>query len=499
MDDGRLGNMDPTINTGGWHEFQPGKNHRQQQESHSSSLLPREGNNAGSSRSGGTIALVSARRGGELLSLSDEYVTPPTMPPHLRPSTTMTTPIGLQRGSVFKMPPPRHTVVAATTPRKSEEESLTSSLAFESSIASPSTFSSRLVPLTILSRNGMVTRSVASLSPSAVVASPSPLIITSSTTSSMMNLLPKITLTPKGGLTETVDSVINRFNHDARIDNLPEFHSDDEQSQSSTGGVKTHTFFNREESDNTEIVALHLCSPPNVHDDDDSPMRPMPSITLHHLDIIERPILLSPHSKSSPSFLRPIQSHKLQIRCRSLFDSTTKNDPIEYILHADAIAEAAKSNESLTDDDVSECNEYHPDFHLGMPTATAAITTAAITTTQERMKIPLQPRRVACDRHKSSLNNTPPLSVGLSMSKSVEQDSDEPRFDHNETLPSSVYCRPLSTTSLCGLNILQTTTTPPPSITTYDSSEYYPSIRQPSNRPSSYNSLNSLGFSIDGA
>ena len=494
------GKMDPTINTGGWHEFQPGKNHRQQQESHSSSLLPRGGNNAGSSRSGGTIALVSARRGGELLSLSNEYVTPPTMPSYLRPSVEMSTPpIGCQRGSVFKMPPRRHTVAAATTPRKTEEESLTSSLAFESSIASSSTFSSRLVPLTILSRNGMVTRSVTSLSPPAVVAFQSPLIITSTvTTTSMMNLLPKITLTPKGELTETVDSVINRFNHDARIDNLPEFLSDDERSQSSsTGGVKSDKFFYREESDNTEIVALHLCSPPNVHDDDDSPMRPMPSITLHHLDIIERPILLSPHSKSSPSFLRPIQSHKLQIRCRSLFDSTTKNDPIEYILHADAIAEAAKSNESLTDDDASEFNEYHPDFHLGMPTATAAITT-----TKERMKIPLQPRRVACDRHKSPLNNTPPLSVGLSMSKSVEQDSDEPRFDHNETLPSSVYCRPLSTTSLCGLNIVQTTTTPPPSITTYDSSEYYPncpSIRPPSYRPSSYNSLNSLGFSIDGA
>jgi hypothetical protein len=109
---------------------------------------------------------------------------------------------------------------------------------------------------------------------------------------------------------------------------------------------------------------------------------------------------------------------------------------------------------------------------------------------------------VAYDKHKSPLNNSPPLSVGLSKSKSVEQGSHEDLFDHNETLSSSVHCRPLSTTSLCGLNIVQTTTTtPPPSITTYDSSKYYPncpSIRQPSFQSSSYNSLNSLGFSIDG-
>ena len=485
--------MDPPITTGGgWHEFQPGRN---QQEHHSSSSLPRGGDNAGSSRSSSsTIALASARGGGELLSLSDElFVTPPTMPSYLIPSALKTTPIGRQRGSVFKMPPPRrHSVAAETAPRKTEEESLTSSF------ASSSTFSSRLVPLTILSRYGMVTRSMASLSPPAVVAFPSSLS-TSTVKTSSMNLLPKIALTPKGGLTETVDSVIDGHDHENRADHLPEFHSEVERSQSSsTGG---HKFFDRVESDNTEIVALHLWSPPNVHDDDDSPItRPMPSITFHHLDIIERPILLSsPHSKSSPSFLRPIKSHKkLQIRCRSLFDSTTKNDPIEHILHADAIAEAAKSNDSLTDDDGSEFNEYHPDFHLGMPTTTAATKTNS----SERIKIPFQPRSVAYDKHKSPLNNSPPLSVGLSKSKSVEQGSHEDLFDHNETLSSSVHCRPLSTTSLCGLNIVQTTTTtPPPSITTYDSSKYYPncpSIRQPSFQSSSYNSLNSLGFSIDG-
>ena len=50
---------------------------------------------------------------------------------------------------------------------------------------------------------------------------------------------------------------------------------------------------------------------------------------------------------------------------RSLFDTT--KDPIEGILLADAIAEAAKSNDPLTDDEGSEFGGDHSDFLLSMP------------------------------------------------------------------------------------------------------------------------------------
>ena len=84
------------------------------------------------------------------------------------------------------------------------------------------------------------------------------------------------------------------------------------------------------------------------------PRAPMPSITL-------RCFAQSGSQSNTPSrnnapvvnagFLpRPLPM--AQNKCRSLFDTTSSsNDPLTRILRADAIAEAARSNEPLTDDD----------------------------------------------------------------------------------------------------------------------------------------------------
>ena len=128
----------------------------------------------------------------------------------------------------------------------------------------------------------------------------------------------------------------------------------------------------RVESEEAEMVALlyrgpcripdPFC-PPSLRRDrhHPSPRRPMPSITLN-LETIGGGCQRVP--SRSPSFLpRPVQF--VQGGSRSLFDTT--KDPIEGILLADAIAEAAKSNEPLTDDEGSEFSGDHSDFLLSMP------------------------------------------------------------------------------------------------------------------------------------
>lgn len=70
----------------------------------------------------------------------------------------------------------------------------------------------------------------------------------------------------------------------------------------------------------------------------------------------------------SPSFLpRFVPSTK----SRSLFNSPRVDDPVEQIIRADAIAEAAKSNEELTDDE-SDSEEPGSDFLLCSPKAYAS-------------------------------------------------------------------------------------------------------------------------------
>ena len=89
--------------------------------------------------------------------------------------------------------------------------------------------------------------------------------------------------------------------------------------------------------------------------------KPMPSITLNHRGGGRD----DDHSSShSPSFLpRPVPlSH--QNKSRSLFDSSLKSaDPLRRILQADAIAEAGRSDEPLTDDE----DEENEDFLLCLP------------------------------------------------------------------------------------------------------------------------------------
>ena len=135
--------------------------------------------------------------------------------------------------------------------------------------------------------------------------------------------------------------------------------------------------FDRVESEEAEMVALLTRGPLRMPDafrplsprrdrhHDVGPRRPMPSITLNLDTILGEGVHQVPSLPSrSPSFLpRPVPF--VQGGSRSLFDTT--KDPIEGILLADAIAEAAKSNEPLTDDEGSEFDGDRSDFLLDLP------------------------------------------------------------------------------------------------------------------------------------
>jgi len=124
----------------------------------------------------------------------------------------------------------------------------------------------------------------------------------------------------------------------------------------------------------------------------------------------------------SPSFLpRPF----VQGGSRSLLD--TMKDPIEGILLADAIAEAAKSNEPLMGDKGSEFGGDHSDFLLSMPfsdhrreaylgrgtSSPAPSSNAHQPETATRKRLSFRPRTtVAAGIHAPSLNGRQSLDNG---------------------------------------------------------------------------------------
>ncbi len=95
--------------------------------------------------------------------------------------------------------------------------------------------------------------------------------------------------------------------------------------------------------------------------------RPMPSITVNLKTIKGGPgAWRAPSSLKILSFFpHPVPSTRGGTRY--LFN--TAKDPIEGILLADAITEAAKSNKLLTDDEWSEFKGDHSDFLLSLPSA----------------------------------------------------------------------------------------------------------------------------------
>jgi hypothetical protein len=146
------------------------------------------------------------------------------------------------------------------------------------------------------------------------------------------------------------------------------------------------------ESEDAEIMALLTQYIPTLDDttfsyspsdDRSSTKRPMPTITLHHKQQhggetsehdTRAAVATTATKRRSPSFLPcPIPIRQAGTS-RSMFNRTIKNDPIESIILADAIAEAAKCEHSLTDDEAS----HHSDFLLSLPSdATASDATAA--------------------------------------------------------------------------------------------------------------------------
>jgi hypothetical protein len=123
----------------------------------------------------------------------------------------------------------------------------------------------------------------------------------------------------------------------------------------------------------------------------------------------------------SPSFLpHPVQF--VQGGSRSLFNTT--EDPIKGILLTDAIAEAAKSNEPLADDEGSKFDGDHSDFLLSMPSfenlreadpgcgtpSPAPSSKARQAKTATRKRFPFRPRTTpAAGIHAPSLHSCPSL------------------------------------------------------------------------------------------
>ncbi len=125
----------------------------------------------------------------------------------------------------------------------------------------------------------------------------------------------------------------------------------------------SNSFLGRVESEESEMAAiarepLYMPSFKPSHQQ----TTPMKSITL------KPPESDRDESVGSPSFLPKFLPWT---KSRSLFDSTHAYDPVEGILRADAIAEAAKSNEELTDDE-SDSEEPGCDFVLCSPKVNAS-------------------------------------------------------------------------------------------------------------------------------
>ncbi|KAL3817319.1 hypothetical protein ACHAXA_003942 [Cyclostephanos tholiformis] len=258
----------------------------------------------------------------------------------------------------------------------------------------------------------------------------------------------------------------------------------------------------RVESEEAEMVAL-------LNHDPTSPRRnhhcfhsrPMPSITLN-LETIEGQHGLS--LSKSPSFLpRPVPF--VQGGTRSLFDTT--KDPIEGILLADAIAEAAKSNEPLTDDEGSEFEGNHSDFLLSLPLSdhrsgdshvaplssvpSLDLPQAETNLMTVRRRYSFRPRRPSVDSadvlgdpwdaigghvpsgavvqeglnkrafSDAALRDSPSAPSSMELATSVPKYSRPNASDSDAVMlmglgpsPSAAACSLLSMSSLCGLNII---------------------------------------------
>lgn len=351
------------------------------------------------------------------------------------------TPIGHQRGSVFKMLPPR-------LYPNSREETASCSENAHSYTSSPSPSPSpRMVPLTVLSRDGSPLTSPNKCDPSGM---PSPLMrsLDLAKEESMADLLlsprlddvkmpnisavhdyplkseisqmllPRIKLTPRvksmfvqaagdGLAMPRLTSLRPKVEHTPASSFVTDCHGEDEAAEmdSLLNGFGHHQAvhddgdptedhkkgsFDRVESEEAEIASLTQGpwkKPPHWHpspamaqdknnrcsqssftcsDGDDSYLsdrKPMPSITLNLQG--EEEGAPSKLCTTSPSFLpRPLPI--AQNKSRSLFGSSNARDPLEGLLRADAIAEAARSNEPLTDDD-SDIDGEDAGFLLCLP------------------------------------------------------------------------------------------------------------------------------------
>lgn len=407
--------------------------------------------------SAGSTPLGTPKRGGPKGSITSASSSP------FHSLRGQRTPIGHQRGSVFK------TLPARLYPNGRED--VASSIASDVNslqCSSPFTVSSspRVVPLTVLSRDGSPcgspnTTSMSSLpydpsSASHSVGMPSPLMRSLETKDeSLVNLLspmldvkmpsiskaeespmsynsnhllPKIKLTPRGknscflsaklnedtntsltlprlsrpdreekhtGMIETASSFFadcpgdkEAMEMDSLLDGFEQHKAVHDNEGATEQGTK-YDALGRVESEEAEIASLtkghfqmpSLWLPPaatkeksnggrhstltlegdssNCSQDD---LKPMCSITL---DLGSGQEDSPSHLPSkSPSFLpRPIPA---PTKSRSLFNSSNSQDgPLERILRADAIAEAARSNEPLTDDDSVDGEDS--DFLLCLP------------------------------------------------------------------------------------------------------------------------------------
>lgn len=387
------------------------------------------------------------------------------------------TPIGHQRGSVFKTLPPR-TIQSPSVETARPGENLNENVsrvfkattpgiypngrddgAFSSPFSTSSSPSPRVVPITVLSLNG----SPVLLPTSNVLSSsmPSPLMLSLDQVakthdkkdaegislgsprpagvklfSSECRVLPKIKLTPRGrnkfgsvkpnplpvgscgGLAmptltmlpakkpdthmlvldipgdreaDEMDSLLNGFeNHKAA-----HYGKKDQKQERCTGEHKLKIGeLDRVESEEAEMVALTqdrfqmpaIWLPPSaVFNEKDDRLRssftysdeyasklspddrkPMPSITLNVSS--GQDAHASQLSGRSPSFL-PTPAPIAQNKSHSLFDTSNARDgALERILQADAITEAARSNEPLTDED-SDIDGDDADFLLCLPQA----------------------------------------------------------------------------------------------------------------------------------
>eukprot|EP00985_Skeletonema_marinoi_P010531 scaffold4942_cov182-Skeletonema_marinoi.AAC.4 len=146
-----------------------------------------------------------------------------------------------------------------------------------------------------------------------------------------------------------MDSLLSGFGH----------HNSNDDEPRNGKQKRSDSLLDRVESEESEMVAIArtpLMLPSFCAQAKDKPMKSITFKTPEH-DREE--------SLSSPSFLpRFVPASK----SRSLFNSPRVDDPIEQIIRADAIAEAAKSNEELTDDE-SDSEGPGSDFLLCSPKA----------------------------------------------------------------------------------------------------------------------------------